>query len=159
MAKSARTIAAKSSKPASVSELASPAPEGQETFSLGGLDIVITSGSSIPANALNWRATRPGVLPFPELFDRMAVGQHSYLPDEFWEKRQAAKLIDPKTELNTKYVKDKVRTSFERWRKADEKRAELKLVVYHRPSGISPKDDPSFPTDPRPGHSLYITDK
>lgn len=159
MAKTPKTLAAKAQKPASVTELAPPAStEGHKAFSFGGLSLVITPAAALPADATSQRAARATVLPFPELFDNMSVGSHFYLPNEFWEKRKAdpANKIAAKTDMNTTYIKGKVRTAFDKWKKAKEDRATLRLVAYTRPNGISPADDPSFPTDPRPGHSIYI---
>lgn len=157
MAKSPKTLAAKAQKPASISSLAldGEAAKDHKTFKFGGLDLVITKAATLPADAPS--GARASSLPFPELFTAMSVGEHFYLPDAFWEQRKASGSIDKKTVLDAAYVKGKVRTAFYTWRKADEKRADLGITVYTRPEGISPKDDPSFPTDPRPGHSLYIT--
>lgn len=160
MAKSPKVLAAKAQKPASVTELAPPtSTEGQKAFSFGGLSLVITPAAALPADATSQRATRATVLPFPELFTSMGVGSHFYLPNEFWEKRKAdpANKIKAETDMNSTYIKGKVRTAFDKWKKgANGERTNLRLVVYTRPSGISPTDDPSFPTDPRPGHSIYI---
>lgn len=161
MAKSPKTLAAKAVRPESVSSLKLPEAtiaENQKPVSFGGLDLVITKVSALPPDATSQRATRATALPFPELFDSMGVGAHFFLPDVFWAARKAdpANKIKSSTDMNSTYIKGKVRTAFDKWRKSDASRTDYNLVVYTRPNGISPKDDPSFPEDPRPGHSLYI---
>lgn len=160
MAKSPKLLAAKAIKPASVSELVSYAePSAAQVLTVGGLSFVITGGHSLPDGWEGQRATKIPPLPFDQVFSQMPVGGHFFLPDEFWTERQKAGHILAKTKLTTTYIKGKIRAVFDKWVKGAQERDALKLVMFARPNGISPSDDPSFPTDPRPGLSVYITNK
>lgn len=163
MAKSPKLLAAKAAKPPSVSELASYAePSAAQVLTVGGLSFVITGGHSLPDGWEGQRATKIPPLPFDQVFSQMPVGGHFFLPDEFWTERQKAGHILAKTKLTTTYIKGKIRAVFDKWVAEKDhtvERGPLRLVMFARPNGISPQDDPSFPTDPRPGVSVYITNK
>ena len=155
--RSPKTVAAKAAKPSSVSELAQHAQPAEPAakFAVGDMEFVVTDSAALPAD-IGKRATKVSALPFADWFTKMKVGQHVYLPDAFWAKRKADGHLNPDTKVDSTYVRSKVRASFNKWKDADESRKATDLVIYPRPTGISPADDPNFPADPRPGFSIYL---
>jgi len=152
--KSPKALKARAVKPPSVSELAPPSDHVPEPVSLGEFG-VITQAATLPAD-IGKRATKVSALPFADWFTKMKVGQHAYLPDAFWAKRKADGHLNADTKIDSTYVRTKVRGAFNKWKEADASRASVDLVIYPRPNGISPADDPNFPKDERPGFSLYL---
>ena len=148
---SPKSVAKRAAKPPSVQELVPPEALADSLGEFG----VITPASALPAD-IGKRATKVTSLPFANWFSKMQVGQHVYLPDAFWAKRKADGHLNAETKVDSTYVRSKVRASFNKWKEADIARAATDLVIYPRPNGISPADDPNFPNDPRPGFSLYL---
>lgn len=117
-------------------------------------DFEVEEGLPIPE--LVGRATSAIELPFKDRFDRMA-GKHGasfWLPDSYWTTpAPVGRGVDAEKATST-YIRNKVRTSFNGWKKKDEEaRASHDILMVPRKKGDNNGKGGTFE---EPGFTVFM---